>query len=639
MVRTSSAPSGQASRSMPLTEADIEAQTDGGSYSRGRTYFRQGRIHETVLRDDTIEALCQGSDYAPYRVRATLLSRGESGENPRDFSCTCPRGGFCKHIVALLLTWIDDPDRFEVRRPLADQLGERSREELIAMIRQMVARYPDLERIVDMPMPVPPGKAGSGSSTTVTIDAKAIRKQVRSMLSGFDYHEWDAWEWGHAYGAFPELRQTLELGQSYADVGQWANAQVVFSALAEEVGDVLVEYGDNEGGELSGIVIDADEGLAACLDAQEQLAEDERLSSEAREELIHAIYEIWRRDIFDIGGIDLSQHGVDSVIRNVTDDERTMVEAWLRGEQADGWSQGARTGFLVDLRETAGASDEELLALFREAELWDEVVSMLLSMDRVDEAVATATRHIRMPHSLIAFANALIARGSEHINRAIALVDDRAWEIEGQNVAHDAMLQDWLVAQYSAHGRSGEALKLAEQRFRREPTLRHYRAVRDAAHLSGQPRGIWRDLRPKLLDHLRESEAWSDLVEIYLEDGSVAAALDAFDNVTRQREQRMQGMWVPMAWGYGDQELRLAQAAETDFPDWAVSVYRRKAEEQIGRRQRSSYQVAAGHLARVKETLERHGRADEWKGLITEVRTTHKTLRALREELDNLDLH
>ena len=58
----------------------------------------------------------------------------------------------------------------------------------------------------------------------------------------------------------------------------------------------------------------------------------------------------------------------------------------------------------------------------------------------------------------------------------------------------------------------------------------------------------------------------------------------------------------------------------------------------IANRQRSSYKVAAEHLARVKETLERHDRIDEWNALIAEVRTTNKTLRALREELDALDL-
>ncbi|HVL24803.1 MAG TPA: SWIM zinc finger family protein [Thermomicrobiales bacterium] len=99
----------------PLTERDVGARTDSGSFSR--IYFRQGHIQDTALRGTTLQALCHGSGIVPYHVSATLALRGEEGENPRAFACTCPRGGFCKHVVALLLTWLDDPARFVTRPP------------------------------------------------------------------------------------------------------------------------------------------------------------------------------------------------------------------------------------------------------------------------------------------------------------------------------------------------------------------------------------------------------------------------------------------------------------------------------------------------------------------------------------------
>ena len=78
--------------------------------------------------------------------------------------------------------------------------------------------------------------------------------------------------------------------------------------------------------------------------------------------------------------------------------------------------------------------------------------------------------------------------------------------------------------------------------------------------------------------------------------------------------------------------------AQAELPDRAIAICRQKAEVEIERRSRSNYQVAAKHLARVKETLERHGRRDDWKTIITELRERNMRLRALREELDNLDL-
>lgn len=626
MTRDSTAPTGAASRFATLTPDDVQAQTDSGSYSRGRAYFREGRIHDTVLRGTTIEALCEGSDVLPYRVQSTLPLREDRGEALHTAFCTCPRGGFCKHIVALCLAWIDDPGKFVELPPLTDLLGSRSREDLIALIVRMVGRYPDLERLVLLPTP---GSQAAGSANETTIDAGAIRQQARSAFVAVD-----PWDWHAAAGSISELYPLLELGRSYVGAGQWADAQTVYTTVAEEACEVLLEFNDEEG-EIGSVIAACAMGLVACFDAQAGLAEDQRLSEELRERLIQALYDIWRFDVLEVGGIDLAQEGPESIARNVTDHERAMVEGWLRDERPKDWSKRMVVEFQVMLREHAGLDDEQLLEMYREAELWDDVANMLLHLDRVDEAIAIARRHVTSPQSLINFANALIGRGSDHVGRALFLVDDRVWEAEGKNLVHDAILQDWLIVRFGEHGRPREALAVAQQRFKRQPSLQTWHLVQSAARLPGQPPSTWDDLRPKLLGQLRKQKEWPTLVEIHLEGGEVEAALDAHG---RHVELRRKDRWYGSGWGYGDQELRLAGAAEADFPDQAVAIYRQQADDMIANRQRSSYKVAAEHLARVKETLERHDRIDEWNALIAEVRTTNKTLRALREELDTLDL-
>ena len=47
-----------------------------------------------------MRAACRGSSGGPYRVEATLAVAGEGGRNPVEYFCDCPRGGFCKHVVA-----------------------------------------------------------------------------------------------------------------------------------------------------------------------------------------------------------------------------------------------------------------------------------------------------------------------------------------------------------------------------------------------------------------------------------------------------------------------------------------------------------------------------------------------------------
>ncbi len=173
MARTNAAATDAASRFAILTADDVQTQTDSGSFTRGRAYFREGRIHDTVLRDTTIEALCDGSDDLPYRVQTTLPLREDRGDTMHPAACTCPRGGFCKHIVALCLAWIDDLGRFVEQPPLTESLADRSREDLISLIVRMVGRYPDLERLVLLPAPGSPGK---GSANVPTVDERVIRQ-------------------------------------------------------------------------------------------------------------------------------------------------------------------------------------------------------------------------------------------------------------------------------------------------------------------------------------------------------------------------------------------------------------------------------------------------------------------------------
>ncbi len=619
-------PSDTASRFATLTANEVQRLTDSGSFARGRAYFREGRIHDTVLRDAMIEGLCTGSDVMPYRVQTGLPLRDDPKDKEYVGYCTCLVDGFCKHLVALCLAWIDDPGRFAEQPPLTESLADRSREDLISLIVRMVTRYPDLERLVLLPTPGSPGK---GSANVPTVDERVIRQQARSAFVSVD-----RWDWHAAAGAISELYPLMELGRSYVDVGHWADALTVYTTVAEEACEVLLEFNDEEG-EIGSLIAGCSMGLVACFDSQAELPPAEQLSEELRERLIQALYDIWRFDVIEVGGIDLAQEGPEAIARNVTAEEREMVEGWLREERPSDWGKRMVVEFQVMLREEAGLDDEQLLEIYREAELWDDVAGMLLQLDRVDEAVAIAARNVTAPHGFLAFANALIQRGGDHVAQAITLVDDRVWEVEGKNPVQDVQLQDWLVARLSEHQRPREALVIAERRFKAQPSMKTWQAVQSAATLTGQAPEVWRDLRPALLAQLRKQKAWSTLMEIHLEDGEVADAIDAYG---KRNDQVRTDRWYTPAWSAPDQDVRLAAACEAEFPDQAVAIYRLKADRMIANRQRTSYTVAAKHLSRVKATLERHGRADEWNALITEVRTTNKTLRALREELDALDL-
>ncbi|MFD0463370.1 SWIM zinc finger domain-containing protein [Microvirga aerilata] len=83
-------------------------------FERGREYWHHGAVSALVRRGDELTAEVEGSESVPYRVTIRLHDGGIAKA-----SCTCPYdwGGCCKHIVATLLAWADDPDAVMERPP------------------------------------------------------------------------------------------------------------------------------------------------------------------------------------------------------------------------------------------------------------------------------------------------------------------------------------------------------------------------------------------------------------------------------------------------------------------------------------------------------------------------------------------
>jgi uncharacterized Zn finger protein len=639
----------------PLTREGIEARTDAGSFKRGRGYAHAGRIFGAFRRERTLRARCHGSSGGPYLVEATLAPADKpKAKNPVSYACDCPRGGFCKHVVALLLTWVEQPERFEVRAPIADALGERSRGELIALIEAMVRDVPELEPLLDLPIPA------ASAASAEAIDEAAIRRQIAAALrddGGYGRRGWYGYD--DYYGASSRMAGNLErigaLADDYANAGDWRNLLLVDATIVEEVAPNLTTMYD-ESGDLSSLLANADAHLSACLDAQGGLSEEEQLSPAERRRLLDALFTIWQTGI-DAGGLDLANEGPEAIARGATPEEQRHVgdrirESMSSASAADPWTHSWQSrvaiGFLSLLHGEAGLSDEELLIEYRNAELWEEAAESLLKMHRVEEAIALAARRLIAATPLTSFANRLIATGDpQRIEQAIHLVDDMLWEREGQNAQDDQRLRAWLEQQYAAHGHPEKALKLARERFKALPAKATYDAVKAAAILPGQPDDPWPALRKELLATLKKRGDWTSLIEIHLGEGEVAEAIEALKK-TEKKDPRNIGYVGTVyggfgyAYGWGTHplgwEARVAAAAEAEFPDEAIRIYQRLADRLIATRGRGNYQTATEHLERIKQILTGAERGDAWATLIGELRDRNKTLRALREELDKRGL-
>ena len=122
--------------------------------------------------------------------------------------------------------------------------------------------------------------------------------------------------------------------------------------------------------------------------------------------------------------------------------------------------------------------------------------------------------------------------------------------------------------------------------------------------------------------------------------GEVGAALEALAKMEQGEKRTAGGGYGSWAWGYGlgEYRARVARAAEREFPDEAIRLYRLLADAAIGQRERKHYRRAAEYLRRVMAIMTAAGREAEWRTSIVALREQHPRLRALKEELDALGL-
>jgi hypothetical protein len=87
-----------------LTEADLQGLFTSKSRQRARSYV--SRVRVPVRSGQTLTARVRGTDV--YDVEIDVKPSGIAA------FCTCPYdwGGYCKHIGAVLLKWLQDPDAF-----------------------------------------------------------------------------------------------------------------------------------------------------------------------------------------------------------------------------------------------------------------------------------------------------------------------------------------------------------------------------------------------------------------------------------------------------------------------------------------------------------------------------------------------
>lgn len=579
-----------------IKESTVRRWTDEVYFQRGKNYFEQGAIYDQRRQGMMLKSKCAGTQAPFYRQEVLFNSKGiEYAE------CSCPigAGGRCKHSVALLLTWVNDPDSFKEVEAMDAALEKRSKAELITLIQQMLEQEPDLEFLLELPL---------SAEEKEPLDIKTIRKQAQRAFGGSDIYD----EWVSTWEVERNLDSLLNLAEGYLTRKDPDNAALIYQTVIETIMDHEDEAMGDEEGALLEVIYDCCEALGKCLSSIGE--------AKKRHRILQALFNAYRWDAIEEGGIGAADPVPEILVSKTTPEERKEIAKWTRKimpkgkDWSDGYHREVLGRLLLDL-EADTLDDEAYLKICRETGRLNDLIERLLQLQRIKEAeeAAKAAEDYDLLEALEIFTK------HRQADLAEKLVAERL-EAAGREEM-DERLIEWLSNRFKQRGDLAGSLKLEEQIFWQDPNIEQYKKLRKLA--KGMNR--WESLRPQIMSELEKKKDFEFLIDLYLLEKEVGKALATLEKVQPDS---------------GDQYLymEVAQAAKKEYPREAIRIFTREAERFIDYRNRDSYSQAALCLREIRDIYRQLNEAQSWQKLITDVREWYKRLPALQDELDRRKL-
>lgn len=603
-----------------LTESSVRAGASSQSFERGQEYYDNGAISGASIQGDLLSGECEGTSAPYYQVCVTL---DEGGIVSAD--CTCPYeyGGYCKHIVALLLTYIHHPKEFAIREEPADLLADLDRDDLVALITRLLRDRPELYDWVEAALAVPTKSGKSPRKRRKKVDVEIYRRQIRNVMHSLDGMRMSEAYW-HVGGLADELRGVLTTARKFLEAGDTETALEILLTLADEAGHGI-EYIDDSNGELGGFMADLGLPLAEVILSLDLNAVAREKLRQRMEKLAAPLRDYGLEEGVAIGLQALDETTSDRPVRAARStraghaddededaDEYDAEEDWdevYGDDEEEAWSYAdgdTLTTAKLNVLERQGRIDD-YLALCLSAGQHVRYALKLCELDRIPEAVTHAKKHLASAEDARQLAERL--REQKHIAEALA-IGERGLRLKGSK----AQLGQWLGALEETQGRAKQALRAWLAALADNPSLDTYKTVK---RLAGSG---WKRLRPTVMKLLDKSYEKTPLAEVLLFEQDWDAAIEV-------AERRNVGYTVP--------EL-VADAVIKHRPEWVAKISLKHAERLMTEVKSQNYPLAANWLKKAKKAYKQLSQLQEWQTYLDKTKEKYKRRPALQKQLRQL---
>jgi uncharacterized Zn finger protein len=253
---------------------------------------------------------------------------------------------------------------------------------------------------------------------------------------------------------------------------------------------------------------------------------------------------------------------------------------------------------------------QEYLYLAEAERQVEEYVTMLVRLDRAQEAITYGLKHIATTEQAFTLAKALYEHGEREQSLQIA---DRGLVLEG----YKGHLAKWLRDQAEAMDKPEMALSAAEQAFRAEISLENYQQV---AKIAGEQ---WTEKHTVLLDYVQGHKSFNQhgSVDIFLYEGLLDDAIAMLEPYATHT--------------LVEQVVNVALTSQSHL-DWVIQTCRKQAEYIMDRGKAAYYYSAGQWLKKARTAYQSAGRKEDWQTYLSELLSTHRRKRNLVPILKDL---
>lgn len=549
-------------------------------FDRARNYRDENRIERIDRFEQTVSAAVQGSRPDPYEVEIQFVDGAAEPENV-DATCTCPYdwGGYCKHIIAVLLELaegdIDLEDECEaVERVLSDAHPQELREFLLDeserdadLRRRLLTRFEEQD----------------------TQSLYDYKKEMSQRYRGSHTYRYEG----------PSLDEFHDLAETHRKQVNPLEAATIYRAMTEvriENMDMVQDYyGEDFEAELAAFV--------ECIHEADPDHGDKR-------EYIDYLFERWGSDDSAVGTFSGDyRDALWELCRDDTDLRywRGLLEAELPEEIPEKGGIDPETREL----ETTGRFEVK-----RRLETYAEVLDTLDETETLREVCEE--HHLDIREFCLRYARLLAAEGEV----------DRAIEVAEQGLdafSNVGKLRHFLIDAYA--DRDSERHKeLLREQFLQSGDWEYYEQLRSRCSDDE-----WVEMIAEFEERLEDSNTHR-LIDVYLREGRTA---DAFETVVEAARDDPDDAFQRAV---GDNGLAVLSEYRDDVADYDPETYYEVYEERLepflaDTTGRNHYQTVVEYLEEMREL----GFDDEFEAFVAHLTEKHSNRPAFLDEMEALD--